>query len=176
MWSTKSASAYRAGPNSKTSSRLAGRRRLVEDLLGEDGERTFLADVHVRLGFRVRSCHAVRPPSTCSLTIDRTGWYTSTSTSTGTCVLHIAHESHVGGPLALVRGGGEIELDVSGSVLTMHVSDHELNERRAAWTPPAPPYLRGYVSPFARHGTHAHLGCVFGTLEAGPATPEPAIH
>lgn len=97
-------------------------------------------------------------------------------TSYGTCVLHVAPESHVGGPLAWVRSGDEIELDVPGRALTLHVPEAELDERRAAWTPPEPPYARGYGSLFARHVTQAHLGCDFDMLEAGPATPEPAIH
>ncbi|MEX2502845.1 MAG: dihydroxy-acid dehydratase, partial [Trueperaceae bacterium] len=97
-------------------------------------------------------------------------------TSYGTCVLHVAPESHVGGPLALVRSGDEIELDVPGRALTLHVSDEELAARRAAWTAPEPPYLRGYGALYAKHVTQAHLGCDFDLLEAGPAVPEPAIH
>ena len=64
-------------------------------------------------------------------------------TSYGACVLHVAPESFVGGPLALVRDGDLIELDVPGRRLTLKVSDDELARRRAAWKAPAPRYLRG---------------------------------
>ena len=59
-------------------------------------------------------------------------------TSYGACVLHVAPESAVGGPLALVQDGDEIELDVPGRRLTLHVGDEELARRREAWRPPAP--------------------------------------
>ena len=96
-------------------------------------------------------------------------------TSYGTCVLHVSPESHVGGPLALVRTGDEIELDVEARKLTLHVSDEELAERRAAWTPPPPRYERGYGRMFEKHVTQAHDGCDFDFLHNGPETPEPDI-
>ena len=65
-------------------------------------------------------------------------------TSYGACVLHVAPESHVGGPLALVRDGDMIELDVAARRIDMLVSDDELARRRAAWKPPAPKFTRGY--------------------------------
>src|SRR5206468_2279291 len=65
-------------------------------------------------------------------------------TSYGACVLHVAPESHAGGPLALVHNGDVIELDVAKRRLTLAVSDEELAKRRAGWTQPAPKYARGY--------------------------------
>jgi dihydroxy-acid dehydratase len=97
-------------------------------------------------------------------------------TSYGTCVLHVAPESSVGGPLALVREGDRIALDVPGRRLTLCVDDAELARRRAAWTPPPPRYARGYGLLFGRHITQADRGCDFDFLEGGAATAEPEIH
>jgi dihydroxy-acid dehydratase len=97
-------------------------------------------------------------------------------TSYGTCVLHVAPEAHVGGPLALVHDGDLIELDVPGRRLTLHVDDATIAARRAAWRPPPAPYARGYGALFARHVTQADKGCDFDVLAHGPATPEPTIH
>jgi dihydroxy-acid dehydratase len=97
-------------------------------------------------------------------------------TSYGACVLHVAPESFVGGPLALVQDGDVIELDVPGRKLTLKVSEAELERRRRAWTPPAPRYGRGYGRMFASHITQANEGCDFDFLAAGPATPDPEIH
>jgi len=97
-------------------------------------------------------------------------------TSYGACVLHVAPESHVGGPLALVRDGDAIELDVPGRKLTLKVDDAELARRRAAWTPPEPHYTRGFGSLYLKHVTQANEGCDFDFLEAGAATPDPEIH
>lgn len=97
-------------------------------------------------------------------------------TSYGTCVLHVSPEAFVGGPLALVRDGDRIELDVPGRTLRLHVSEEELARRRAAWVPPEPPYERGFGALFARHVTQAHEGCDFDFLHHGPDVPEPDIH
>jgi dihydroxyacid dehydratase/phosphogluconate dehydratase len=97
-------------------------------------------------------------------------------TSYGTCVLHVAPESHVGGPLALVHDGDLIELDVAARKLTLHVSDDELEKRRADWQQPAPKYGRGYGALYLQHITQANEGCDFDFLEAGPPIPEPEIH
>jgi dihydroxy-acid dehydratase len=97
-------------------------------------------------------------------------------TSYGACVLHIAPESHVGGPLALVRDGDPIELDVPARKLTLKVDDAELARRRAAWKPPAPHYTRGFGTLYLRHVTQANLGCDFDFLEAGVETTDPEIH
>ncbi len=97
-------------------------------------------------------------------------------TSYGACVLHVAPESWIGGPLALVRDGDVIELDVPGRKLTLKVGDEELARRRAAWTPPPPRYARGYGAMFARHITQANEGCDFDFLERSASVPEPEIH
>jgi dihydroxy-acid dehydratase len=97
-------------------------------------------------------------------------------TSYGACVLHVAPESAVGGPLALVRDGDLIALDVDARTLALEVSDDELAKRRAEWEPPAPKYSRGYGALFLRHITQANEGCDFDFLEAGPPTPDPEIH
>jgi dihydroxy-acid dehydratase len=97
-------------------------------------------------------------------------------TSYGACVLHVAPESHVGGPLALVHDGDMIELDIPARRLTLHVSDAELDQRRAAWQRPAPKYGRGYGSLYLQHIGQANEGCDFDFLEAGVPTPDPEIH
>ncbi|MDH4192068.1 MAG: L-arabinonate dehydratase [Betaproteobacteria bacterium] len=97
-------------------------------------------------------------------------------TSYGTCVLHVAPESFVGGPLALVRNGDPIELDVARRALNLKVSEDELARRRAAWQPPAPRYERGYGAIFARHVRQADEGCDFDILEGTAPTAEPEIH
>ena len=99
-------------------------------------------------------------------------------TSYGTCVLHVAPESFVGGPLALARDGDLITLDVPARTLTLNVDDAELGRRRAAWRPPAPRYGRGYGAMYASHVTQADKGCDFDFLrrDAGAPVPEPEIH
>jgi dihydroxy-acid dehydratase len=90
-------------------------------------------------------------------------------TSYGTVVLHVAPESAVGGPLALVRDGDEIELDVRRRRLTLRVDDDELARRRAAWQPRPPRFARGYGKLFLDHVLQAHEGCDFDFLRG--ATP-----
>ena len=97
-------------------------------------------------------------------------------TSYGTCVLHVAPEAHVGGPLALVQDGDVISLDVDGRSLTLEVSDDEIARRKAAWTAPPPPYPRGYGAMYAAHVTQANHGCDFDFLHGGAKIPEPEIH
>ncbi|MCW3473069.1 L-arabinonate dehydratase [Limobrevibacterium gyesilva] len=97
-------------------------------------------------------------------------------TSYGTCVLHVAPESAVGGPLALVRSGDLITLDVAARRLTLEVSEAELATRRAAWTAPAPHYVRGFGRLHAREVTQANEGCDYRVLEGTAATAEPEIH
>jgi dihydroxy-acid dehydratase len=94
----------------------------------------------------------------------------------GTCVLHVSPESAVGGPLALVRDGDTIELDVEARALNLLVDDAELARRRAAWSPPAQPYARGYTRLYQQHVTQAHEGCDFDFLAGTAPTPEPAIY
>jgi dihydroxy-acid dehydratase len=97
-------------------------------------------------------------------------------TSYGACILHVSPESFVGGPLALVQTGDEIEVDVAQRRLHLAVSDEELARRRAAWVAPQPRYERGYGRMFQEHIGQADDGCDFDFLESGAAVPEPEIH
>ncbi|MFE6853826.1 L-arabinonate dehydratase [Streptomyces sp. NPDC057674] len=94
-------------------------------------------------------------------------------TSYGACVLHVAPESHVGGPLALVRTGDTVTLDVAARSLHLHVSDEELEVRRAAWTPPPPRYERGYGALYMEQISQADTGCDFAFLSRPGTTPDP---
>ena len=85
-------------------------------------------------------------------------------TSYGTIVLHIAPEAAIGGPLALVKDGDEIELDVDARRLQLHVDDAELARRRAEWSAPEPAFTRGYGRLFLEHVNQAPLGCDFDFL------------
>jgi dihydroxy-acid dehydratase len=96
-------------------------------------------------------------------------------TAYGTCILHVSPEAHIGGPLALIRDGDMIELDIPGRRLHLDVSDTELAARRASWVQRPFPYTRGYTALFAQHVRQADKGCDFDFLEAGAATPEPPI-
>ncbi|MEM9029714.1 MAG: L-arabinonate dehydratase [Pseudomonadota bacterium] len=97
-------------------------------------------------------------------------------TSYGACILHVSPESFVGGPLAFVQTGDEIEVDVPGRRIHLHISDEELAARKAAWTAPEPRYTRGYGAMFQEHIGQADEGCDFDFLEAGDPIPEPEIH
>jgi dihydroxy-acid dehydratase len=97
-------------------------------------------------------------------------------TSYGTCVLHVAPESWIGGPLAFVQDGDMIELDVDGRRLHLDVSDEELAARKAAWTPPKRKFERGFGAIYADHITQADKGCDFDVLMGTVKTPEPEIH
>ena len=97
-------------------------------------------------------------------------------TSYGACVLHVAPESFAGGPLAFVRDGDLIELDVAARMIELKVSDAELASRRAAWKKPAPKFERGYGALYQQHITQADQGCDFDFLEGTAPTPEPEIH
>jgi dihydroxyacid dehydratase/phosphogluconate dehydratase len=97
-------------------------------------------------------------------------------TSYGTCVLHVAPESFVGGPLALVRNGDLVELDVERRSLNLKVTDEELQKRKAAWKPAARKYARGYGAIFSQHIRQADEGCDFDFLEGTAPIPEPEIH
>ena len=97
-------------------------------------------------------------------------------TSYGACVLHVTPESHVGGPLALVRDGDLVSLDVPARRLELLVDAAELARRRAAWQAPPPRYDRGFGALYLKHVTQADEGCDFDFLADGPPTPEPEIH
>jgi len=97
-------------------------------------------------------------------------------TSYGACILHVAPESFVGGPLAFVQTGDEIEVDVAARRIHLHVGDEELARRRAAWTKPAPRYPRGYGALYSEHIGQADEGCDFDFLGPLGAVAEPEIH
>ncbi|MGI9482906.1 MAG: L-arabinonate dehydratase [Hyphomicrobiales bacterium] len=98
-------------------------------------------------------------------------------TSYGACVLHVAPESFVGGPLALVENGDIISLDVAERSITLNVDDEELARRCKAWTAPKPRYERGYGWMFSRHIKQADDGCDFDFLETsfGATIDDPDI-
>jgi len=87
-------------------------------------------------------------------------------TSFGTVVLHVAPESAIGGPLAIVQDGDEISLDVASRRLDLQLSQDEIARRLAAWKPAAPQYDRGYGRLFLEHVEQAHLGCDFDFLRS----------
>ncbi len=100
-------------------------------------------------------------------------------TSYGACVLHVTPEASIGGPLALVRDGDSIELDVMARKLNLLVSDVDLAKRRAAWSPPPPKFERGYGLLYLKHVSQADKGCDFDFLEIPSEqapTSEPEIH
>ncbi|MGB7036134.1 MAG: L-arabinonate dehydratase [Xanthobacteraceae bacterium] len=97
-------------------------------------------------------------------------------TSYGACILHVAPESFVGGPLAFVQTGDEIEVDVAVRRIHLHVGEEELSRRRAAWTPPEPRYPRGYGAMYSQHIGQADEGCDFDFLQGQAAIAEPEIH
>ena len=97
-------------------------------------------------------------------------------TSYGCCVLHVAPESFVGGPLAFVRNGDLIELDVERRVLNLEISPEEMHRRKSAWKPPVRKYERSYGAIFSGHVKQADEGCDFDFLEGTAPTPEPEIH
>jgi len=99
-------------------------------------------------------------------------------TAYGACLLHCAPEAAIGGPLALVKTGDRIMVDVPARSIHLDVPDDELERRRAAWQPPAPRYERGYGWMFGRHVRQANDGCDFDFLETafGAAVAEPDIY
>jgi dihydroxy-acid dehydratase len=99
-------------------------------------------------------------------------------TSYGACVLHVAPESHIGGPLALLKTGDIVKLDIPNRSLDMLVSDAELARRRAQWKAPEPKAGRGYGYMFGQHIEQADTGCDFDFLHAsfGASAKEPDIY
>jgi dihydroxy-acid dehydratase len=97
-------------------------------------------------------------------------------TSYGACVLHVSPESYVGGPLAFVRTGDPIEVDVAARSINLMIPDDEMARRRAAWQAPPPRYERGYGAMFSNHIGQADEGCDFDFLSAHLPVAEPEIH
>jgi len=97
-------------------------------------------------------------------------------TSYGACVLHVSPESFIGGPLALVKTGDMIELDVPGRRLDLAVPQEELARRRGEWVAPAPRFARSYGALYEKHIGQAETGCDFDFLAGAAAVPEPEIH
>ena len=97
-------------------------------------------------------------------------------TSYGTCVLHVSPESWIGGPLALIRTGDIIELDVEGREINVLISDEEMTMRRASWRPKINKFPRGYGQLFSQHVQQAHDGCDFDFLSGNKSIDEPEIH
>jgi dihydroxy-acid dehydratase len=97
-------------------------------------------------------------------------------TSYGACVLHVAPESYVGGPLAAVRTGDMITVDVPKRSISVALSDAEIAERIKSFKKPPRDYPRGYNQLYARHVRQANEGCDFDFLEGRGGIPEPEIH
>ena len=98
-------------------------------------------------------------------------------TSYGACILHVAPESYIGGPLALLKTGDIVRLDLDARRLDMLVDEDEIARRQAAWTPPEKRFERGYGYMFSQHVTQADKGCDFDFLQTdfGRTAGEPDI-
>ncbi|MEK9872564.1 MAG: L-arabinonate dehydratase [Betaproteobacteria bacterium] len=97
-------------------------------------------------------------------------------TSYGTCVLHVSPEAWIGGPLALVKTGDEIELNVESRVINLIIPDEEMRKRHEKWKPKSEKFVRGYGKLFTQHIKQAHEGCDFDFLEGAAQTTDPEIH
>ena len=93
----------------------------------------------------------------------------------GTCVLHVAPEAAIGGPLGLLKTGDRVILDVAMGRLHMDVDEAELSRRKAEWQPAAPLYERSFAALYQRHVAQADKGCDFDFLSAPGTVPEPPI-
>ncbi len=91
-------------------------------------------------------------------------------TSFGTCFLHVSPEAAIGGPLALVRDGDLISVDVAAGSIELEVDSSEIAARRAAWIPKASPHLRGWPALYQMHVLQPEEGCDFDFLQG--STPE----
>jgi dihydroxy-acid dehydratase len=99
-------------------------------------------------------------------------------TSYGACILHVAPESYIGGPLALVKTGDMISVDIDARAIRLEISDAEMARRKAQWKPPARHYERGYGYAFSKHIQQANEGCDFDFLKTDFGAPvgEPSIY
>jgi dihydroxy-acid dehydratase len=97
-------------------------------------------------------------------------------TSYGACVLHVSPESHIGGPLAAVRTGDLISVDVEKRRIDVRLSEKEIARRLSQWRPPERNYPRGYTRLVIDHITQAHEGCDFDFLSGTAKLPDPEIY
>jgi dihydroxy-acid dehydratase len=99
-------------------------------------------------------------------------------TSYGACILHVAPESYIGGPLALVKNGDMISVDIDARSIRLEISDEEMARRKALWKPPAKRFERGYGYAFSKHVRQANEGCDFDFLQTDFGAPvgEPNIY
>jgi dihydroxy-acid dehydratase len=97
-------------------------------------------------------------------------------TSYGACILHVAPEAYIGGPLAAVQSGDMIEVDVAARSIRLDVPESEIEARLASYRPKPRHFERGYVRLHAAHVQQADQGCDYDFLEGTMALPEPEIH
>ena len=98
-------------------------------------------------------------------------------TSYGSCILHVAPESYIGGPLAFIKTGDIISVDVDKRSIHVEISDEEMEKRKANWKQPEPQYNRGFGWMYLNHIQQADKGCDFDYLETefGAPVKEPII-
>ena len=96
-------------------------------------------------------------------------------TSYGTCVLHVTPESAIGGPLAAIKEGDMIDLDVASRTISLNISDDEMIKRTKDLPERKNLYARGYTKLYINHVTQADKGCDFDFLEGDDHIPEPEI-
>ena len=99
-------------------------------------------------------------------------------TSYGACILHVAPEAFIGGPLALIKTGDIIEVDIPNRKLNVNISESEIKKRKAEWVEPEPRFERGYGYIYSKHIEQADKGCDFDFLRSdfGSAVKEPDIY
>ena len=99
-------------------------------------------------------------------------------TSYGACILHVAPEAFIGGPLALIKTGDIIEVDIPNRKLNVDISESEIKKRKAEWVEPEPRFERGYGYIYSKHIEQADKGCDFDFLRSdfGSAVKEPDIY
>ena len=99
-------------------------------------------------------------------------------TSYGACILHVAPEAFIGGPLALIKTGDIIEVDIPNRKLDVDISESEMKKRGNAWVAPKPRFERGYGYIYSKHIEQADKGCDFDFLRTdfGEAVEEPDIN
>ncbi|ULJ75712.1 L-arabinonate dehydratase [Rhizobium gallicum] len=94
----------------------------------------------------------------------------------GTCILHVSPEAAIGGPLALLKTGDLIELDVNAGTINMRIDEAEIDRRRAEWKPAPSVYQRSFAALYQQHVSQADQGCDFDFLSGTAVVPDPAIY